>query len=444
MPFGTTVQAFTQKPNNTLSKYKQTNASKYGSTQQAGDVYTNPGLRSLNQIASSAPGVTAGGGRGSNVPVSGLQNFQANPVFQPTISGNFQSDKSDQAYSRLNEINRTSEILNEGSQQQLDLANALIRRRNVMRQQQAQDQATYNSGFNAGGGGQSFQGGDTGSFAGGGSVPGLSDEQMGYARQIANIGRARGLDDNAIQIAIMTSLAESEMKNINFGDRDSLGLFQQRPSQGWGSVQQVTNPTYSINKFYEALQRTNYNATTPWLAAQGVQRSFDPTGNNYRARYAVAQQAFRAINNPRTASVGRYNGNSAAGFIGAYNNKYIDYDGAFGNQCVDLYNYYTSKFVGGTNIMVGWAPEIYNAYDQKAYARTGANVPAGMGYVAIFRPGGTTPSGHVAIVVGDNGNGTLRVLHSNATPAGSRGNTTISNISKATLMGYLIPRKLMR
>lgn len=437
MPFGTTVAAMTQKPNTTLTKFAKQNTQQYGA-KASGDVYTNPGLRSLNQATSASPAVSAGAGRGSNVPISGMQSQQANPVFQPTISGNFQTDRSDQAYSRLNEINRTSDILNEGSQQQLDLANALIRRRNAMRQQQA----TYDSGFDAGGGG--FVQGDSGSFAGGGNVPGLNDEQMNNARMIASIGRSRGLDDNAIQIAIMTSLAESEMKNINFGDRDSLGLFQQRPSQGWGTVQQVTNPNYSINKFYEALQRTNYNATTPWLAAQGVQRSFDPTGNNYRARYQVAQQAFRAINNPALASVGKYNGNAAAGFINAYNNKYIDYDGAFGNQCVDLYDYYTTRFVGGAAPLVGYAPEIYNNYDQKAYARTGSNVPAGMGYVAIFRPGGYTPSGHVAIVVGDNGNGTLRVLQSNATPAGSRGNTIISNISKSTLMGYLIPRKLMR
>jgi hypothetical protein len=437
MPFGTTVQAYTQKPSKPLQNYQvRVNMSDYGGNKPK-DVYTNPGLTSLNQATPASPAVSAGAGRGSNVPTGGMQSQQFNPVFQPTVSGNFQTDKSGQAYSYLNEINRTSDILNEGSQAQLDIANAMIRRRNAMRQQQA----TYDSGYANGGGG--FAQGDSSSFAGG-SVPGLSDEQMNYARQIASIGRARGLDDNAIQIAIMTSLAESEMKNINHGDRDSLGLFQQRPSQGWGTAQQITNPTYSINKFYEALQRTNYNSTSPWLAAQAVQRSFDPTGNNYRARYQIAQQAFRAINNPAVASVGKYNGNAAAGFINAYNNKYIDYDGAFGNQCVDLYDYYTTRFVGGAAPMVGFAPEIYNNYDTKAYARTGANVPAGMGYVAIFRPGGYTPSGHVAIVVGDNGNGTLRVLQSNATPAGPRGNTIISNISKSTLMGYLIPRKLMR
>jgi hypothetical protein len=346
----------------------------------------------------------------------------------PILSGNMM-DRSDPAYNRLNKINETTDILNEGSNQKIQLANALIKRRN----QGIQNQSTYDSGF-AAAGGESFEGG---------MPAGLNAEQMNNAKMMMDIGKQRGLDDNAIQIAIMTSLAESEMKNINFGDRDSLGLFQQRPSQGWGSAQQVTNPNYSINKFYSALQATpNWNRMQPWQAAQAVQRSFDPTGSNYRARFAVAQSAFNALRStPNAMAIMQKANPQAAQFIKSFNNRYIDYDGAFGNQCVDLYNYFT-KFIGGQNIMVGWAPEIYNAYDTKAYARTGANVRGAMGYVALFRPGGSTPSGHVAIVVGDNGNGTLRVLHSNATPAGSRGNTTISNISKASLMGYLVPRKL--
>lgn len=93
--------------------------------------------------------------------------------------------------------------------------------------------------------------------------------------------------------------------------------------------------------------------------------------------------------------------------------------------------------------MVGYAPEIFNAYDTRAYTRLGGNTRGVMGDVAIFNRGPGTPYGHVAIVVGDNGNGTLRVLHSNAGPMGSRGNSMISNISKSTLMGYLRPNRRM-
>jgi hypothetical protein len=107
-----------------------------------------------------------------------------------------------------------------------------------------------------------------------------------------------------------------------------------------------------------------------------------------------------------------------------------------------MYSYYTSGFVGGKPLPVGYAPEIYNNYDTSVYNRLGNNVAARMGDVAIWGRGPYTPLGHVAIVVGDNGNGTLRVLHSNATSLGSRGNSVISNISKSALYGYLRPKKL--
>lgn len=452
MVFGTTVASYKQKPNKNLLNYS---SSYQPATIQTLATNIKPLSTSTAQSTMNRPNPGNSAVRGaSNVPMPALRSLQPNPVFQPMSSGMQRTEGDEGAYNWLGAINEGNAIANQGSQFKLDLANSLIRRKNA----QAREQALYNQGFNAGGGGNtgsdvwSSQGGESFyNYNGGGSSSGLSSEQLSNARKIADIGRRRGLNDSAIQIAIMTALAESEMRNITWGDRDSLGMFQQRPSQGWGTPQQVTNLDYSINKFYDALQGTNWQRLNPWAAAQAVQRSFDPSGSNYQARYATALKAYRDIQGQPVGSMIRPQGgitggtgNAASGFIQAYNNKYIDYDGAYGNQCVDLYNYYTAKFVGGQNIMVGWAPELYNAYDTKAYHRTGANVPGAMGYVAIFRPGGSTPSGHVAIVVGDNGNGTLRVLHSNATSAGSRGNTVISNISKASLMGYLIPRRLMR
>lgn len=451
MVFGTTITTYNQKPNKNLLNYSS------ASTKPL-KIQNLSSAKPISPMTSSTmtrpnPTKTAVGG-GSNIPMPAMRNQFLSPVFQPTYSGNQREGVAEDegAYGWLGQINAGTDIANQGAEFKMNLANTIIRKRN----QAARESALYNQGYEQGGGGQSFDSGfnqpnqtsGQAFYSGSGRTSGLSEEQIGNARAIANIGRARGLNDNAIQIAIMTALAESEMRNITWGDRDSLGMFQQRPSQGWGTPQQVTNINYSINKFYDALQGTNWQRMNPWNAAQAVQRSFDPSGNNYRARYATAMAVYRDIQGQPVGSMLNYASssrpNSAAGFIQAYNNKYIDYDGAYGNQCVDLYNYYTAKFVGGKNIMVGWAPELYNAYDTRAYHRTGANVPGGMGYVAIFRPGGSTPSGHVAIVVGDNGNGTLRVLHSNAGPMGSRGNTMISNISKSTLMGYLIPRKLMR
>ena len=275
-----------------------------------------------------------------------------------------------------------------------------------------------------------------------GGDSGLDAEQMNMAQHIASVGKQRGMDDNAIQIALMTALTESGLRNLNYGDRDSVGLFQQRTSQGWGSVQQIMDPTYSANKFYDALGKVNYKGMNPWAAAQAVQRSFDPTGSNYQVQWAKAQQAFKALTPKQQAAV--TGSNDAAGWINANNNKYLDYDGRYGAQCVDLYNFYVSKFVGGDPMMgrVGYAQDIFNNYDSRVMTRFGNNVSGRMGDVAVFRAGGGTPSSHVAIVVGDNGNGTLRVLQANATSAGSAGNTIISNISKATLMGYLRPNRL--
>jgi hypothetical protein len=356
---------------------------------------------------------------GSTAPVaSGFVNNIQSPVYQPLYSGGL-GQKNDSIYGRLNAINETTNVRDEETRTKVDIQNRRINAFNNKLASQAQQ--------------------IDGDFSGTGDS-GLDAEQLDNARAIANIGKQRGMSDQGIQIALMTALTESGLRNLNYGDRDSLGLFQQRPSQGWGSREQVSNREYSAAKFYDSLAKTNWQGTTPWMAAQNVQRSFDPTGSNYQKQYALAQRAFNAIYNPGAASVG--GSNSASGWIQAYNNKYVDYDGAFGAQCVDLYNYYTAGFVGGKNIMVGYAPEIFNAYDRSAYTRYGGNIPGRMGDVAVFRPGGGTPVGHVAIVVGDNGNGTLRVLHANATPAGHRGNTIISNISKASLMGYLRPNKL--
>ncbi len=87
-------------------------------------------------------------------------------------------------------------------------------------------------------------------------------------------------------IAVATAMQESTLENLNYGDRDSLGLFQQRPSAGWGSPAQITNPVYAADAFLHALAA--YQAADPgwatqplWEAAQGVQRSAFP--------YAYAQ-----------------------------------------------------------------------------------------------------------------------------------------------------------
>lgn len=104
-----------------------------------------------------------------------------------------------------------------------------------------------------------------------------SSEQLANARVIAEVGRQMGASQRDIQIALMTALQESGLRNLRYGDRDSQGLFQQRPSQGWGTVAQVTNPRYSSRKFYEALLKdSRRDSRSLTQAAQRVQRSAFP------------------------------------------------------------------------------------------------------------------------------------------------------------------------
>jgi hypothetical protein len=105
----------------------------------------------------------------------------------------------------------------------------------------------------------------------------LDIEQSENAALIAAIGVQRGLPARAASIALATAYQESKITNIEEGDRDSLGLFQQRPSQGWGTEEQILDPVYAINKFYDALvQIDGYESMRITEAAQEVQRSGFP------------------------------------------------------------------------------------------------------------------------------------------------------------------------
>jgi hypothetical protein len=105
----------------------------------------------------------------------------------------------------------------------------------------------------------------------------LSTEQSENAALIAAIGVQRGLPARAVSIALATAYQESKITNLSVGDRDSLGIFQQRPSQGWGTEAEIMNPYYSINAFYDALENIDgYESMRITEAAQEVQRSGFP------------------------------------------------------------------------------------------------------------------------------------------------------------------------
>jgi len=105
----------------------------------------------------------------------------------------------------------------------------------------------------------------------------LEPDQMANAATIAAVGLQRGLPDQAVVVALATAFQESKLQNLVGGDRDSIGLFQQRPSQGWGTPEQIGDPRYAAIAFYNALLKVpGWQQMRVTDAAQAVQKSAHP------------------------------------------------------------------------------------------------------------------------------------------------------------------------
>ena len=101
--------------------------------------------------------------------------------------------------------------------------------------------------------------------------------QTAYAATIDAVAEKRGLPARAATIAIATAIQESKLRNLTYGDRDSVGLFQQRPSQGWGTEKQILDPVYASSKFYDELVKIKgYEQMRITEIAQKVQKSAYP------------------------------------------------------------------------------------------------------------------------------------------------------------------------
>ena len=106
----------------------------------------------------------------------------------------------------------------------------------------------------------------------------LSSEQAAAGATISAVGLRDGLSDHAVTIALATSLQETQLANLPYGDRDSVGLFQQRPSQGWGTRAQLLDPVYAAHAFYQRLRAVpGWQTDSVTAAAQAVQRSNAPS-----------------------------------------------------------------------------------------------------------------------------------------------------------------------
>jgi cell wall-associated NlpC family hydrolase len=123
-----------------------------------------------------------------------------------------------------------------------------------------------------------------------GPVPSLTAAQAANAYVIVSVSLAVSDGSTlAARIALMTAMTESGLENLDHGDRDSLGLFQQRPSQGWGTPVEIMDPRYSTAAFVRRLLAVpRWQHTAPWLDAQAVQNSADGSGSNYEANWIGA------------------------------------------------------------------------------------------------------------------------------------------------------------
>jgi murein DD-endopeptidase MepM/ murein hydrolase activator NlpD len=136
------------------------------------------------------------------------------------------------------------------------------------------------------------------------SIDSLSDSQIHYAAVLISVGQQMNVPPRGWVIAIATALQESALHNLpNLGarnDHDSLGLFQQRPSTGWGTPEQIMDPAYASKKFYTKLiQIPNWQQLPLTVAAQKVQRSAYPDA------YAKHEPLATAVVNKLANDAGR-------------------------------------------------------------------------------------------------------------------------------------------
>jgi len=127
----------------------------------------------------------------------------------------------------------------------------------------------------------------------------LDREQVANAQTIAAQATALGLPHHAVTVALAAALQESRLHNLRSGDRDSVGLFQQRPSQGWGAAAQLVDARYAASAFLRALVSVNgWQNLSVNDAAQRVQHSATPTA------YGHWESEARALARFETGEVG--------------------------------------------------------------------------------------------------------------------------------------------
>ena len=137
----------------------------------------------------------------------------------------------------------------------------------------------------------------------------LDFEQAANAATIAGVAVHQQLPGRALTVAYATAFQESKLENLSYGDRDSVGIFQQRPSEGWGTAAQLQDPAFAARAFFRELVKVpNYAKIPVYEAAQSVQKSaygyayqqYAQTGAHLAAYYTAAPHAVTCWYNPST------------------------------------------------------------------------------------------------------------------------------------------------
>ena len=135
------------------------------------------------------------------------------------------------------------------------------------------------------------------------NVAGYGPDQLANAATIVAVGKQMNVPEQGWVVAVAAAMQESRLRNLNHGDRDSLGLFQQRPSQGWGTPDQLMNPTYAATQFYQHLLAVPaWQQMSPNSAAQTVQRSGTPDA--YAQHQQAASQVVAAVHSAACTTIG--------------------------------------------------------------------------------------------------------------------------------------------
>lgn len=241
------------------------------------------------------------------------------------------------------------------------------------------------------------------------------DDQLYNAAIILSVGAKLGLSKRDQQIALMTAMQESRLRNLHYGDLDSEGLFQQRPSAGWGTPDEVTDPVYAANKFYEALVKiANRDTMSMNDVAQAVQISGYPDA--YGPHEEAALAVLNAIYADTAAATCGIKGNGltldqANKFMAVYQGIDPDAYGintcGCGNclaNCVSFSLYFVRRYTTSTgNAATGNGRDVAANMIEYYGLTDGGHVPR---VYAIFSIAdgvtmcGDSPCGHTGVVLG--------------------------------------------